>query len=217
MNIPLLELIIIAVFYLVVFIVIENMQRRRLLDGELTRKFTHIVGGFLAAGLPALLTRWQIVGLMLVMAFAMLYSKRRRLLRSVHEVLRTTHGEVLFPLGIALLAIVEPEAWRFSYGVLIMGVSDALASIVGFRYGRRKYNVVGTHWKTYVGSTTFFACSALIGVAAISIGGELPLSESLWPAIVSAGILTLIEAGSSYGLDNLLLPTAAAISLHLLI
>lgn len=211
---PLYEIIAVLVVYAFVFVFVERLQRKKLIHGEISRKLTHIVGGFVAALLPLVLPRWYVIGLMLMTAAAMLVEKKFQFFKSIHSILRHTHGEVLFPLGIALVVLIEPQAWRITYGILVMGVSDALASVVGIRYGKKRYTTLDGHWKTYLGSLTFFVCTLGIGVAGLMIGEGYTLLSSLWPAAIVAAVLTIVEAGSSYGIDNLLIPTVAALGMQ---
>ncbi len=202
--------------YGIIFIGIEALQAKHPIDSELARKSTHIIGGFLAASLPLVLQRWQIVGLGLVMALAMGLSKRHNLFRSIHRKNRKGHGEVWFPLGIALLAIVEPSSdLRFISGVLVLGVSDALASIAGLRYGKRKYFTLGQHWKTYLGSTVFLLSSAAILVLVFTNLAGIPLHQGIVRYIFVALTLTAIEALSHKGYDNFLLPVSTCVLLRL--
>ena len=202
--------------YGLVFLSIELLQAKHPIDSELARKSTHIIGGCLAASLPIFLERWQIVGLGVVMALAMGLSKRWNFFRSIHHVNRKGHGEIWFPLGVALLAIIEPtNDLRFISGVLVLGISDALASVIGIRYGRRKYFLVNRHWKTYLGSSVFFISTFVILASVFgTLAGAVFAEQAITYAAISL-VLTTVEAGSHSGIDNGIIPAATALLLRL--
>lgn len=211
-----LGLLLVLGLYGLVFLSIEYLQARRPIDGELARKSTHIVGGFLAAALPIALSRPQIIGLGLVMAVAMATSKRWNLFRSIHRRDRQGHGEVWFPLGIALLALIEPtNDLRYICGVLVLSLSDALASIIGLKFGKKKYYLVTGHWKTYLGSLTFFVSGLVILSLVFTNLAGLGLWSHLWLYAVISGCLTLTEAISHSGIDNVVIPLITALLLRL--
>jgi dolichol kinase len=123
----------------------------------------------------------------------------------VHAVERSTLGEMWFPLGVAVVALAVPERAPFAYGVLVMGLSDAAAGVVGQRYGHRAFRILGA-WKTYAGSTVFFATTAVLTVAAVVLVGGAPPAT----VVALAATLTLVEASLGGGTDNVVLPLTAA-------
>jgi phytol kinase len=89
---------------------------------------------------------------------------------------------------------------------------DALAAVVGKRYGRRHYTVLNAT-RSLEGSLTMFALSLLsTGLALILFGEPNPLVAALGTAVGA----TLIEAVSPWGLDNLTVPAVSALLLCLL-
>lgn len=217
MNNLTLQIFTIVFVALSIFLITEFLHRKKLAHSEINRKIIHIFGGFIASILPLILPRWIVIFLMLVATLIILIEKKINFLPALHSVIRRTSGEVLFPLGIALIILIEPQAWKITYGILIMGVSDAMASIIGIKWGKKKYSTFGKHTKTYIGSFTFFICTFAIGVTGLIIGEDFIISQTLLPATLSAIILTLVEAGSSNGLDNLLLPISATLIMRILV
>lgn len=217
MNALTLQIFTIVFVALSVLLLTEFLHRKKLAHIEINRKIIHIFGGFIASILPLILPRWFVIYLMLIATLLFLVEKKINFLPSLHGVIRRTHGEILFPLGIALVILLEPQAWRITYGILIMGVSDAMASIVGSKWGRIKYRTFSNHTKTYLGSATFFICTLAIGITGLIIGESFTISQALLPATIASLILTLIEAGSSNGLDNLLIPISASLIMRLIV
>jgi len=98
---------------------------------------------------------------------------------------------------------------------------DALAAIVGQRYGHYHYTVGGRtrsvegsiamlFWSWVTTSLALFLMPYLVDKPPIS------LLLSLMYGGVVALVCTLVEALSPWGIDNLTIPAAAALMLHLL-
>jgi len=179
---------------------VQLLARRVHVSRELLRKLVHIGGALLTLPLPFVLSYRQIVLLALVFAVLMAVSRRARIFTAVHDVERRTYGEVLFPLGVALLAAAFPDRMLFAYGVLTLGLADGLAALVGTRYGRMRIRGGKSVW----GSATFLAVSLVSGMA---------LAGPSYSVLLAAVALTLVEAALRNGFDNLVVPALAALLL----
>lgn len=194
--------------YGVFFGLVEIVTAKSRLSHEVSRKAVHILGGLAAAALAYVLSFHEIAILSLLFVPVMLLSKRRNILSSIHEVKRTTYGEVYFPVSIALTALLFPDKSLYIYGVLVMSVSDGLASIIGQRFRSRKYAFLWGR-KSYFGSLAFFVSTLMIGCVVMLASGT-GLVPAFLLSVFMASVLTVIEAGMSAGFDNLILPPAAA-------
>jgi phytol kinase len=183
---------------------VEALSRRRSLDPERLRKVVHVGAAPIVAALPLFVSYGEIAALGLLFAFVMAVSRRLGIFRAVHGVGRETHGEILYPLGLAAAALLFPDGTAFVYAVLVVGLADGLAAPVGQRYGRRRLPGGKSVW----GSTTFFAISLAVGASVLLAGGAKPL-YALAAAATSAAALTATEAFLSGGLDNAVLPPLA--------
>lgn len=200
-----------AVLFAGVCLAVEVLARRASLSPELVRKLAHMSSAVFAACLPLVLTFPEIALLGILFAGLMAVSRHAGILTAIHGVSRRTHGEVFFPLGIAALALACPSALPFAYGVLVLGLGDGLAALVGERFGRRVVPLVQTR-KTLWGSGTFLACCFVLGVLVLApTGASLP--AALGAAAALAIVLTPVELFLTYGLDNLVLPTLAGLLL----
>lgn len=186
----------------------EAANRRWKLEPELARKSAHVSSAAVAATLPWFMSFPAVAVLALLFVPFMLVSRRLDLFPAVHAVERSTLGEMWFPLGVAAVALAVPDRGPYAFGVLVMGLSDAAASIVGQRYGNRAFRILGA-WKTYAGSTTFLLTTLALTAAALAMTGGLS-PASLPVAVGVAGALTLVEAALGGGTDNLVLPVVAA-------
>lgn len=178
------------------------LARKRRVLTEFTRKAVHIVAGISAAFLPFFMPFNAIALLALVFLIVMVLSRVLRVFTSVHNVERRSYGELLFPIAVGAMAVLFPEEQLYMYGILVMAISDGLAGAVGARYGRRTYSI-GSARKSYEGSGIFFISCLIITALMIPRPGSV--------AIVA--VLTIVEALSSKGMDNLLLPPTAAVLL----
>ena len=183
-----------------------EVLRRRGVSTDATRRYTHATGGTIAAVLPALLSLGEYLGLALVVAAVLAWTRARGLLGSVHGVARPTLGATLFPLGLAIAATL---AWShpiaYWLGVMTFALADPMAATVGERVGSPRWRVWrGT--KSVAGSLTFVGVALLIGLVA-SLWAPLGL-----PAIIGVAlILSVIEGLFGFGLDNLVLPPIAVL------
>lgn len=88
------------------------------------------------------------------------------------------------------------------FGVISLGIGDAIASVVGRRFGRVKWSVsIG---KTVEGSIAFFV-SVLASALALRFVG-LCEAFNVGPFAICTALVTLLEAVSAQN-DNLVLPT----------
>jgi phytol kinase len=204
-----MKFLIVAAAYGLIFVIVELLAKKLHPPGETTRKLSHILAGVGAALLPFVLTFNEIALLGALFVPAVYLSMRSNLFKSVHKVKRSTYGEVYFPLAIAVCALLFPDRLLFIYGVLVIGISDALASLLGLRYGRKKYKAPSGQ-KSFVGSSVFFVATTIIGATLVLSFINTSVATAVIWAVVLAAILTIIEARAKKGLDNLLVPVAAS-------
>ena len=188
--------------YLCLFLAGELATRRWRISPELTRQYIHLLSGVAAVFFAIVLAREELIGLSVLFLAGLLFSKRLLLLQSIHRVRRATWGEIFFPAGVGLAAVLylphSPQL--YSLAVLIMALSDSLANLIGTRFARRRL----LFGKSLVGSTAFFVCTL-----ALSLFFLRPA-----PAVLLATLATVVEALSPYGSDNLtIIPTVALAAL----
>jgi phytol kinase len=201
----------VAAFFATLCVAVELLARRVRLPAEVTRKLAHMSSAVFAACLPLVLSFHEIAALGLAFTAAMAVSRETQIFTAIHGVARTTYGEVFFPLGIAVLAVVCPDKRGFAFGLLVLGLGDGLAALVGGKLGRRVVPLVRTS-KTLWGSGTFlFACFVLAAVLLASAGIAIPAALVAAAAIAIA--LTPVELVLTYGLDNIALPPLAGLLL----
>lgn len=183
--------------------VVELVKRRVAIPRELARKIVHIGSGVLAAPLAYVLSDREIVVLAASFVGAMLVSRRAHILTAVHDVDRESYGEVLFPLGVTILAALHPQAWVFAYALLVLALADGFAALVGIRYGRRK---LPFGRKSVLGTATFLVVAFVIGLP------FAPVGACAFVALAA----TAAESVLTRGFDNLVLPVLAGVLIGVL-
>ena len=204
-----MTLVVLIVLFLGLCVGAELLAWRVDVAPELLRKLVHMSAAVFAAFLPLVVSFAEIAELGLVFAGVMALSARLRVFNAIHGVARTTYGEVFFPLGITVLAIVSPSPLSFAYGVLVLGLADGLAALVGGRLGRRPVPLLQTR-KTLWGSGTFLAVCFALGLVLL-VGAGVPPAYALLAAGAMAIVLTPVELSLEHGLDNLVLPALAGL------
>ncbi|MEM8529292.1 MAG: phosphatidate cytidylyltransferase [Chloroflexota bacterium] len=218
--------LIVSYAYATGLLVIAEVLRRKIgVSAEITRKFVHIGAGMWVFGILLLFDRWQI-GIIPFATFIIVnfVIYRYRLAASLHDN-RNSPGTVYFAAVITLLfgLLWRPQDSVDFVPIAVAGVmaltwGDALAALVGRRFGQHIYRI-GQSTRSVEGSLTLFI------VACITIWGALQFlpDSSLAPAaeplsatqIVLATFLgalaaTIAEAVSPHGTDNLSVPLATA-------
>jgi dolichol kinase len=95
-------------------------------------------------------------------------------------------------------------------GILAMSYGDGLASLIGIKYGKRKYCVF-KDTKSYVGSITMFVCTFLLLVIALLFYAVPVTTRVVGYLLCMAGVATIVEGVTPLGLDNLSVPFVAAL------
>jgi phytol kinase len=188
----------------------EYLRRVHLFHAEVTRKFIHITTASFIAFWPFFMTWKQIELISLLMFAGILISRYLHLFRAIHGVKRRTWGELFFAMSIGIAAVLSQSDWVFAAAMLIMGVADGFAALVGTLLDKtHRYKVFG-HVKSYEGTITFFIMSIIILFACSAIG-HFPLSALglLWLALLA----TLFENIAVAGTDNLFVPLIIVILL----
>jgi phytol kinase len=207
-------------------LVLAELIRRQLgAPQEFTRKLVHIGAGMWVFGVLGLFDTWYIGVIPFATFIGLNYLLwRTRLLASV-DAPNSSPGTIYFAISITLLFLAfwrtdspADKGYIAAAGAMAMTWGDALASIVGERFGRHRYQIAGSV-RSYEGSLAMFVASALAMFLTILLAPGSPiapltpplgLGTALAAAIVAASAATLAEAVSPAGADNLSVPLVAA-------
>ncbi len=208
-----------VVSYVWVFAVLGAGEGLRLifrLPRDFTRKFVHIGVGLWAIGTVLVFQNWY-AAIVPPLSFIVLnyISYRREVFKAMEMADKSNLGTVYFPISFAIvIALCWARPAVIAAGLMPMTWGDALASIIGRRWGRRRYTVGGST-RSLEGSAAMFVFS-LASVFLVLWGfGTPPVTAGLH-ALGVAAVATAVEAVSVKGLDNITVPLASALVLWML-
>jgi phytol kinase len=184
--------------------IVEITTRMTRLQPEIARKFVHVGSAIMVIALSVICTLQQIAAIGIIFFVTLGLLRFKKLWRSLYGVQRRSLGELFFPLGVATAALMAGDRTVFIVAILIMGISDTAASLVGQRLGGKWLILIKN--KSAEGSVTFLVVSITILLACSS----LPVRY----VIVVGLVLTVIELMSVDGADNLTIPTVAVLLLN---
>jgi phytol kinase len=176
---------------------------------ESTRKLVHIGGGVIGLSLPWLLNSPLVVFVLTVSLSAIfLAGGKTGLLKSLHGVERKSRGSEYYPLAIFLIFLLAADRpWLYLTAVIVLAVADAFAALIGIRYGRLRYEIEG-EYKSVEGSTVFFVIAFLAILLPALLMTNMPRAVCVLSALLVAMLVTLFEAISLEGTDNIFVPIA---------
>jgi phytol kinase len=180
----------------------ESAARLFSLKREAARKLVHVLGAAASASLALFLSLNKVAALGVLFFGVLLLVRRYKLVTALYDVTRRTYGELLFPLGVSAAALIAKTPHVYIAALCIIGLADTAASIVGRRYGRRP--IAGARSKSFEGSAAFFL---------VTCGILLSLFHATVYLFAVSVLLTIAEAYSDHGSDNLTVPALAAVLL----
>lgn len=193
---------------------VKALGRRHDLHPEVQRKTIHVTLGLVSLSFPfALPEPPQFLLAALVMAAILMGVRkvplmRRSFGRALHDVDRTSWGEIyFFAAVVTLYFLARDDAPLYVIPLAVLAISDALAAVVGVLGGRWRYATRGGH-KSWEGSAVFFLSAFAIIAAGLAGLTGLPAPSVVLCALCLAALTTMIEGASWQGIDNLLLPVA---------
>jgi phytol kinase len=192
----------------------EGLRRWRDYSSDFTRKFIHIAVGMYSV-IAIFIFEERVWAIIPPAAFIVInfLDWRFGVLQAMTSSDRSNLGTVYFPLSFVVIIWLLWDRPALLVGSLMpMTWGDALAAVLGRRYGRRRYTVLGAT-RSLEGSLVMLGASVLATWLALALlDGGNPLSL----ALATAAAATLAESVSPWGLDNLTVPAASALVLALL-
>jgi phytol kinase len=187
---------------------------------ETSRKVLHIMVGNIAFLLPIFVTR-EMMAFVAAAPFVFL-----TFLMSPHTPLKSIRGKTSsagHSMGLVYYAITWTVlAYLFfdhmiviAIGIFAMSYGDGFASLIGIRYGKQKYNLVGDE-KSFIGTLSMFFFTFITMLIAIIYYNYVQETGFTF-TLVSIGFLALFAAAGAIvegltpkGLDNLTVPFVIA-------
>ncbi|MEH2194394.1 MAG: phosphatidate cytidylyltransferase [Nostoc sp.] len=200
---------------------------RRLFDvkPDLTRKMIHIGAGMWVFGVLLLFNRWEIGIIPFATFIGLNYLLYRYRIIGAMDSEDSSPGTVYFAISVTLLfgLLWRPDGPVDSAPIAVAGImamtwGDALAALIGRRFGQHKYQV-GNSVRSWEGSAAMFVASAvaiffvlllLPGSSLSPLARPFTLGWALLTTLITATFATLAEAVSPHGTDNISVPLVAA-------
>jgi phytol kinase len=199
--------------------VVRAVQVRRGLAPETTRKAVHVAMSAVVLTLP-----WLFEGPAPVLALCGLALAAMAAVRWVpalrgsvggvlHGVERRSYGELYFPLAVcALYLLTADRPVLYVVPILLLGLADPAAALIGVRHGQAPYQAVDGK-KSREGSVAFFAVAFLCVHVPLLLFTQVGRAECLLAACIVGALATMLEAMAWRGLDNLFVPLGAYVLL----
>ncbi len=186
----------------------EFIDRHFDLSPGLIRKLSHVSGCIAASCLIFLIPLSQIAVIGIGFSLMLIIIRRHKLAPSLYKISRLSYGEVCFPLGVSIAALLSSTSDMYLALILVMGFADTAADIIGTRYAKVFVHIPGGR-KSWQGSLAFFITALSV---LLIIYGPTPLSLLAF----AAAAMTLAEALSGIGIDNATIPLTGGVILKLL-
>lgn len=209
-----------------VVFVFKYLALRDKLPKEAARKGLHTLTALLIAAAPVFIPDFLILfTLGMALVVVLFVAVQSEFFRPLESAERKSWGIVYFPVTFSFMLLLWFETyWVFALSFIIMGLADSAAALVGARFGKHHFRITADA-KSLLGSSAFFITTLLILFSASTeiVAGTLLQSEpfEITGAFVLAVVLislmlTVFEAVSSYGADNLTVTIAASVLLFTL-
>ncbi len=218
MNRDIINTMILAASFLLLFGIAELLYHKLKVKVELTRKLVHMVTGLLALLFPVMLgNHWLVLLLSVLFAIILFLSLRYKLLQSINAIDRDSVGSLAYPVAVYASYLVydyfHQQYVYFYMPILILAVCDPVAALTGRRWPLGKYSPAKES-KTLMGSAMFFV-SAFILIIVLS--QVLQSKAGIYATVITALIISLLasiaEAVTKKGYDNLAIPASVIIGL----
>jgi len=210
----------------------ELIRRWRGYPQDFTRKLVHIGAGMWVFGVLALFDNWYIGVIPFATFIVINYFLWRYKVLEAMDAPDSSPGTVYFAFSITLLFLAfwrtgspNDRGYIAAAAVMAMTWGDAMAAIIGRRFGRHRYTVSGGT-RSYEGSAAMFVFAALamlltlVLVPGSPLGPLTPplsLGTALAATLAAAVVATLAEALSPAGTDNLSVPLLAGATLFVVV
>ena len=202
-----------------VLIIISEFVLKKIYSNNTNRQIVHITVGIAVSFTPYFFTHnHQPVLLALIFLIVNFFSQRNNFLKSFHNIERESYGTIFYPISYLLLALLF---WDYSNHItisfLILAIADPLASIIGENVKSKiSFNILGDN-KTVQGSIAMFVCSlVIILILSNHFFNNWDITYKLLAAIIISIAVTIAEAVSYKGSDNISIPITAFLFVELL-
>jgi phytol kinase len=214
MNTSILNTIILAVSFLLLFGIAELLYHNTKAKAEHTRKLVHVGSGLITLLFPIMLnSHWQVLFLSSSFLLILFLSTKFNQLKSINAIDRNSVGSLAFPIAIYICYIAFnyfDSKLVFYLPILTLAICDPLAALVGKRWPKGKYSTAKES-KTLMGSAAFFMSALAVSILLMYILQDSTQFKFL-EALLIAFTATCTEAVSKNGYDNINVPCIVLIT-----
>ena len=204
-----------GVLLVYIYVAILLIITEKILDKypEASRKVLHIMVGNVAFLLPIFQTKeimaFVAAGPFIFFTFLMSPHTPIKSIRGKTSAAGHGMGLVYYSITWTILAyLFFDNMVVIAIGILAMSYGDGFASIIGLKFGKKKYNIFGDE-KSYVGSFAMFLFTFITTIVAL-LYYEIPITNYvLFVLIIIALVSAIVEGFTPKGLDNLSVPFVA--------
>ena len=205
-----------GVLLVYVYVAILLLITEKLLNKHPTvsRKILHIMTGNIAFLLPIFQTRevmtFFAAGPFILFTFLMSPHSPIKSIKGKTSEAGHGMGLVYYAIAWTVLAYVFFDHTEIiAVGILAMSYGDGLASLLGVKFGKRKYRIWQNE-KSYIGSASVFFFTFITTIIALWFYEILITPYILLVLAFIALVVVIVEALTPKGLDNLSVPFIAA-------
>jgi dolichol kinase len=218
-----------------------QLKKRDIISKFQARKAVHLLAGLAVLTAPYYSWPWFAVILAGSMTILTLLSSKKSNVKQLKELYDSIGEEAEEKAGylqgpfhyclsitilITIFVIFAPNQMYFPIaGILLMIISDTLASIIGKKYGKRKIKIPWVKTtRSLEGSLAFFISGFLLCFFAFSFLGvsnpitqiHLPREVALLYSLITSALATIVELLSPSTWDDLTIPIATVVIVFLL-
>jgi len=198
-----------------IYVAILLIITEKILDKypEVSRKVLHIMVGNVAFILPIFETKeimaFVAAGPFILFTFLMSPYTPIKKIRGKTSAAGHGMGLVYYSITWTILAyLFFDNMVVIAIGILAMSYGDGLASIIGLKFGKKKYNIFGDK-KSYIGSFAMFIFTFITAIVAL-LYYQISITFIVILVLLFIGLIAaLIEGVTPKGLDNLTVPFVA--------
>jgi dolichol kinase len=218
-----------------------QLKKRDKITKFQARKAVHLLAGLAVLSAPYYTWPWWAVILAGSMTLLTLLSSKKSNVKQLKELYDSIGEEAEEKVGylqgpfhyclsitilVTIFVIFAPSQMYFPIaGILLMIISDTLASIIGKKYGKRKINLPWVNTtRSLEGSIAFFVSGFLLCFIAFTFLGvtnpltqiHLTLESALLYSLITSALATIVELISPSTWDDLTIPIATSVIVFLL-
>jgi len=232
----LLILFLTFIYVLATILIPVQLKKRDKITKFQARKTVHLLAGLAVLTTPYYTSPWWAVILAGSMTLLTLLSSKKSSVKQLKDLYDSIGEEAEEKVGflqgpfhyclsitilITIFAIVAPDQMYFPIaGILLMIISDTLASVIGKKYGKIKIKIPWVKTtRSLEGSLAFFISGFLLCLLAFTILGvtnpitqnHLTLEIALIYSLITSALATIVELISPSTWDDLTVPIATVV------